>query len=370
MDKKEVSEIRKAVTSYGIISKLCGCYVNHEKKKLLVYKNLFAALEEREENRYTAIIKKALSGQIDGTLFNIDLVPAARGKRPEYELLKRLNDSGLEDDELIDEFYDTVIANFPYGENYLILIINSSYDVPGKAEDGSVMEDASDYMHRFINAFICPVKLSKEGLFYNEDKNNIETRMTDWLVGDPLTAIMFPSFNERYTDDHELLLYLRKDNDAVSELLLGMLGCNMPFSAKKQRSIVTELFDDTLSRKYDSATVNEIYGELFRRSESEEEYNKILDKDELKNILRDSGVAEEGISEFDKGYEERLEGNKKIPAENLINKKAVVIKTSGVEIKADTDIAESIEERMIDGRKFLLVPVSEFIKINDVNTKV
>lgn len=370
MNKKEVEEIRKALASYGIISKLCGCYVNHEKRKLLVYKNLFAALEEREEHRYTSIIKKSLSGQIDGSLFNLDLVPCAREKRRMYELLTELKDSELEDDEFINEFYDSLIEMFPYGENYLILIINSTYDVPGKASDGTTMDDASDYLHRFINVIICPVKLSKEGLFYNEDKNNIETRMTDWLVGEPLTAMMFPSFNERYTDDHELLLYLRKDEDAVAELVKEMFGCGMPLSAKKQKTIVTELLDDTLSGKFGAETVNEIYGEIGRRAMSEEEYNKNLDKEDLKNILRDSGVGDDAVKEFDKGFDDRIENNKKIPAENLINKKAVIIKTGSVEIKAEPDIAESIEERMIDGRKYLLVPVSEFIKINDVKTKL
>ena len=103
---------------------------------------------------------------------------------------------------------------------------------------------------------------------------------------------------------------------------------------------------------------------------SEEEYNKNLDKEDLKNILRDSGVGDDAVREFDKGFDDRIENNKKIPAENLINKKAVIIKTGSVEIKAEPDIAESIEERMIDGRKYLLVPVSEFIKINDVKTKL
>ena len=370
MDKKEVSEIRKTVTSYGIISKLCGCYVNHEKRKLLVYKNLFAALEEREENRYTALIRKSLSGKIDGSLFNLDLVKAAREKLPMYELLRRLNDSALSDDSVIDEFYDAVIERFPYGENYLIFLVNSAYDVPGKASDGSELEDASDYIHRFINVIICPVKLSKEGLFYNEDKNNIETRMTDWVVGDPLSAMMFPSFNERYTDDHELLLYLKKDDSAVGELLKNMFDCTVPLSAKKQKAAVTELLEETIAGKCSPETVTDIYGELGRRADCEEDYKKNITGEELKNILSDSGVPEEALSGFEKSYEEKLSGNEKIPAENLINRKAVIIKTGNVEIKAEPEIASDIEERIIDGRKYLLIPVSEYIKINDVRTKL
>ena len=119
-----------------------------------------------------------------------------------------------------------------------------------------------------------------------------------------------------------------------------MFGCGMPLSAKKQKTIVTELLDDTLSGKFGAETVNEIYGEIGRRAMSEEEYNKNLDKEDLKNILRDSGVGDDAVKEFDKGFDDRIENNKKIPAENLINKKAVIIKTGSVEIKAEPDIAD------------------------------
>ena len=39
-------------------------------------------------------------------------------------LLLKLRDSELKDDGLIEEFYDRVIANFDYAENYYIILIH------------------------------------------------------------------------------------------------------------------------------------------------------------------------------------------------------------------------------------------------------
>ncbi len=44
----------------------------------------------------------------------------------------KLRDEKLADDETVDSFYNKVIENYEYGENYYIILIHSAYDVPGK----------------------------------------------------------------------------------------------------------------------------------------------------------------------------------------------------------------------------------------------
>lgn len=51
------------------------------------------------------------------------------------DFLMKLRSSHLDDDELLEIFYNKVIDNYNYGENYLILLIDANYDVPGKASD-------------------------------------------------------------------------------------------------------------------------------------------------------------------------------------------------------------------------------------------
>ena len=161
MNKKEVSEIKKLFTPAGCaITRICGCYVDAEKEA-------FLSLPEEEAFKYFSIFRGAMSGTLGKNLINMEfpLHPEEPGGTQEF--LLRLRDSELKDDALLEEFYDKVIANYDYGENYYIILIHCAYDIPARSSDGIEMFDASDYVYSFIQCSICPVKLSKAGLSYN-----------------------------------------------------------------------------------------------------------------------------------------------------------------------------------------------------------
>ena len=109
----------------------------------------------------------------------------------------KLRTSHLEDQELLEQFYDKVIEHYDYGENYLILLIHALYDIPGKSSDNLEMFDASDEVYDYILCSICPVKLSKAGLSYDSEENCFKNRTRDWLVEMPDRGFLFPAFNDR-----------------------------------------------------------------------------------------------------------------------------------------------------------------------------
>ncbi|MEI3280382.1 MAG: DUF4317 family protein [Eubacterium ramulus] len=58
-----------------------------------------------------------------------------------------LRDSELKDDTMLDAaFYDRIIETYYHPENYLILLVHGSYDIPMKTSDGLEMDDASDHV--------------------------------------------------------------------------------------------------------------------------------------------------------------------------------------------------------------------------------
>ena len=75
------------------------------------------------------------------------------------EFLLQLRNSKLQNDMLIEQFYEKIIENYNYGENYYIILIHVAYDVPGKSTDGSEMFDASDEVYEYLLCSICPVHL-------------------------------------------------------------------------------------------------------------------------------------------------------------------------------------------------------------------
>ena len=195
MNKKEVLEIRKQFSPENCaITRICGCYVDHEKEKKMEMKKAFLSLPEEEAFKYFDIFKHTLSGTIGKNLINMEFPLDQELNGGTQEFLMKLKNSKLQDDLLLEEFYDKVVESYEYGENYYIILIHAVYDVPGKTKDGLEMEDASDTVYEHILCSICPVNLTKAGLTYNAQTNNIEDRIRDWFVEAPVKGFLFPAF--------------------------------------------------------------------------------------------------------------------------------------------------------------------------------
>ena len=164
MNKKEVLEIRKQFSPENCaITRICGCYVDHEKEKKMEMKKAFLSLPEEEAFKYFDIFKHTLSGTIGKNLINMEFPLDQELNGGTQEFLMKLKNSKLQDDLLLEEFYDKVVESYEYGENYYIILIHAVYDVPGKTKDGLEMEDASDTVYEHILCSICPVNLTKAG---------------------------------------------------------------------------------------------------------------------------------------------------------------------------------------------------------------
>lgn len=233
MNKKEILEIRKQFTPANCaITRICGCYVDHEKTKKMESKEAFLSLPEEEAFKYFDIFKKTLSGTVGKNILNLEFPLNEEVQGGTQEFLLKLRNSRLEDDMLLEEFYDKVIATYEYAENYYIILIHAMYDIPGKSSDGMEMFDASDEVYEYLLMSICPVSLSKAGLSYNAEDNRIQDRIRDWIVDVPSKGFLFPAFNDRGTDLHSVLYYTKKSEDLQPELISQLLG------AKDRKSVV------------------------------------------------------------------------------------------------------------------------------------
>lgn len=273
------------------ISRICGCYVDSEKNKKTELKEAFLSLPEEEAFKYFTIFRNGLSGTIGKNLINMEFPLHTEEEGGTQNFLLKLRDSELKDDGLIEEFYDRVIANFDYAENYYIILIHCAYDIPAKATDGSEMFDASDYVYEFIQCTICPVKLSKAGLCYNSTTNVIENRIRDWLVEAPVTSFLFPAFNDRNTDIHSLLLYAKNGEQLPDTLIDEVLGCHIPMSAKNQKETFQTIVEETLGENCDFVTVKSIHENLSELVEEtkDEPAPPVLNKTQLKQLLETTG---------------------------------------------------------------------------------
>ncbi len=372
MNKKEILEIKKQFTNENCaITRICGCYVDAEKQIRTELKEAFLSLPEEEIYKYFEIFRKTLSGTPGKNLLSLDFPLEQEMPDGTQNWLLKLRNSRLMDDLLLDEFYEKIIQNYMYGENYYIILIHAAYDIPRKAQDGMEMFDASDDTYEYLLCSLCPVKLSKAGLCYNAEKNSIEDRSRDWIVEMPASGFLFPAFNDRNTDLHSML-YFTKNPESLQPLLMEeVFGCIVPLSAKEQKETFGELLSETLGNACDYETVVSIHENLNELIEEKKDLPELptLTKPEVKSLLMQSGASEETMEHFEEHFDNTAGENTSFLATNLTSTRALEVRTPDVIVKISPEKAALMETRVIDGCSYLMIQIDDYIEVNGVAIK-
>lgn len=370
MNKKEVTEIKKLFTKERCcLNRLCGCYVDADKNKVVQFKEAFLSLPEEEIYKYLDIFRKSLSGTLGKNLLNMEFpLEQEMGDGTQKSLLA-LRDSELKDDVMLDAFYDRIIETYYHPENYLILLVHGSYDIPMKTSDGMEMDDASDYIYNFVLCCLCPVTLSKAGLCYNAETNSIEDRIRDWMVDLPEQGFLFPAFQDRNTDIHHLLYYSKNANELCPDITEQLLGCVQPIPAGQQKESFQAIIEDTLGEECVYDVVRNIHENLNEMIEEQKENGEPLelDKMQVRKLLERSGAPEENLEQFEKQYDEEIGAQMTVMANNISDTRKFEVKTPQMTVKVSPEQAGLVETRMIDGVPCLVIPLTDEVEVNGIH---
>lgn len=370
MNKKEISEIRRQFhPDRCSITRICGCYVDHEKEKKLEFKNAFLSLPEEEEFKYFDIFKQTLSGTLGKHLIHFDFPLEQEMPGGTQQFLLKLRDSRLTDDALITEFYDKIIEHLAYAENYYIILIHAAYDVPGKSTDGLEMFDASDEVYEHILCSICPVNMSKASLAYNAEHNSIEDRIRDWVVDPPMKGFLFPVFNDRSSDIHSVLYYSKNPEDEQPGLIENVFGAAPGLTPKNQKIAFQTIVEETLGEDAEYEMMRNIHDNLNEMIEETKENPAplILDSSDVKHLLEESGVPEKNLEIFDKTYEAVAGEKATLVAANVTNARKFQVETPDILVKVNPERADLIETRIIDGRRCLVIAIDDHLEVNGMS---
>ncbi|WP_283591901.1 DUF4317 domain-containing protein [Clostridium butanoliproducens] len=348
MNKKDILELKRRLKKdHCTFTKMCGCYVNGEKNIILNFRETFLNLEDDEYFKYLEIAKKVLSGTIGNNILELNF-PLNENLENEKQLsLIRLKKSQLKDDTLLQDFYKSIIDNYDYTGNFLILVFHDAYDVITKTTDNAKI-DESEEVYEYILCAICPVSLSDPGLKYFEEEKKIKARIRDWVVNAPTLGFVFPAFIDRSSDVNSVMYYTKNPKDPHPELMEKALGCFSKQTANIQKETFQTIIKDYIGtdEKKAKRTFMEIQENL---NTMIEEYNSIYDntdaepitltQKDIQNLLIESGVPEEATAKIEKSYVENF-GDDLPLAENLIDSK---ILKANAQIKKEEQLKKQVE---------------------------
>ena len=418
MDKKGVAELKRRFTKENCtFTRLCGCYVDAGKNKVVDLSETFLNLDDAEYYKYLDIAKKTLSGKLGNNLLELEFPLAEEAAGGRQQFLMGLRESALKNDDLMDAFYDLVIDSYDYVGNYLILVFHDAYDVMTKTSDNNKL-DESEEVYEYLLCAICPVNLTKPGLGYREDENRIGPRIRDWVVGAPDTGFVFPAFTDRSTDIHSVMFYTRDTKTPHSEFMESGLGCGSKFTATEQKltfqSIVKEVIgeDDDESDAIFMDIQDNLNDLIPVALEDEPEPEPVpVTKSTISSVLAESGVTEEQAAVIEQTYEnvfgeevpvaehlvdpklveanarrkeklelvqqvenlkQQLEETRTLPVEESDGDDVPAVKTYDVILRVKPEKVDQIHSQVIDGRKCLVIPMDEdeHAAVNGVNTTI
>ncbi len=414
MNKKEVAELkRRFKKDAATFTRLVGCYVNGDHKKVCKFGGQFLTLEDDEYYKYLEIANKLLSGTLGNNLLNLDFPITEEEVGGRQQILMALRDSDLDNEELLDTYYDMVIDTYDEVGNYLILLYLDTYDVMSRTSD-NINVDESEEAYKYLLVGICPVDLSKPGLGYLESEGRIGPRVRDWVVGAPETGFLFPAFNDRSTDIHSCLFYTKNTKEPHSEFMANGLGCGIERTATEQKMAFHSIVRNVLGAEEEGTedTLLDIQQTLsdmaddYAETHDVDEDPFVLDKEIIKQVLEETHVPEDKINRIEKNVDEAF-GDKLPLTENVIDNKALIaneirveklaleeqvgdltiklnekqeeidsykneVKTYDVVLHVKPEKASQIHSQTIDGKKCIVIPMNENenATINGVNTQL
>lgn len=397
MDKRDVAELRKRFKKESCtISRMAGCYVDINRKKIVKLNETFLNLPDEEFYKYLELAKKTMAGTVGNNILEVEFNPDELNSGKQQFLLG-LRESELKNEELLDRLYDIIIEGYQNLSNYLILVFHDCYDIISRTTDKQKL-DESEEVFDYLLVSVCPVELSKAGLGYRQEDNRIGARIRDYVVGAPALGFLFPAFSEGSADVNKIDYFVKDPKDSKSDFIENVLGCAAKKTGVENRKafarIIQEAFEND-EEKGQEALVDIQESFQLRCDEIEQEELPlsapiVLDAKVLEEVLSENDIPEEAArvikdvcaEEFKdetpfistlvdtKSLEKSLEEREK---QNLVKEvaglKAQLTAQAGekeIVLKISDDKANEIKADYVDGRRYVMIPFDEDdeIKVN------
>lgn len=409
MNKREVTEIKRRFKKESCtFSRMAGCYVDSSKEKVTTFAETFLNLDDDEFHKYLELASKCLSGVIGNNLLELPYDTEEMIEGGASDLLLKLRDSKLKDDDLLNVFYDRVIDTYDYAGNYLIVLYHDVYDIPMKTSDDILLDD-SEETYEYIICAICPVQLSKPALGYREDENRIGARKRDWIVSPTDTGFTYPCFTDRSTDIHNVFVYTKSAKEPHNEFFENGLSVKTKRTNQQKRtafnSMITKaLGDDSEEAKDIAIDVQQNLSEyiFFEKERRNEDEPILLEAEQVAEILSESGVSEvkagritadfkeyfqEELPEAEEILDEKLLKNNELRIEkNQLKEKVVDLtnqlkevgilgsdgkKPADIVVKVSEDKADEVVATFVNGVRCLVVPIepTDYVTVNGKNVE-
>ena len=377
MNQKELNEIRRRFRlDKNNFSHIFGCYVNSNREVISWIDASLGLMRQEEQEMYLGLLKKTLSGTLGRNLIDIEFSTAQVADSDEHRLLQTLRQTECKDANARETLCRKIIESLSMGEtNYLILLAADAYDVPYRGKDDELQADASGDVYKYFVCAICPVKAPTLELRYDTDENFFHPSSTGHIALAPELGFLFPAFDDRAANIYNALFYSKNPAELHQEVIDAVFHIEeAPMSAEEQKNIFGTALGDVLQRECSYDVVQSVHeqlrGRIQEHKESHDPEPLELSVREVGEVLSNSGVPSEKAEAFEAECRRQYGENAALNPKNLIEAGKFQITTPEVKITVSPEYSYMVEARVIDGRKYILIPADENVEVNGITVNI
>lgn len=375
MNQKELNEIRRRwKLDRNAISRIYGCYVNSNKSVISTFDTSLGLMTQEETEMYLGLMKKTLSGTLGKNLIDIGFSTAQVADSEEHRLLMTLKNAALKDDEAREALFGRIIESLSLEEsNYLILLAADSYDVPYRGKDDELQSDAGGEVFSYFLCCICPVKASELELRYHNESGEFRSCSTGQITTAPVLGFLFPCFDDRSSNIYNALYYAHNPALIHQELIDAVFRTQPPMTAPEQKDAFQTVMESTLAEECSFDVAQAVHEQIRSRIALHKEAKipemLALSANEMGDILKDSGLTAAKAASFQDECRRQF-GDTPLNPTNIIDPRKFDVETPEVKISVAPENSYLLETRVIDGRRYILIPADSGVEVNGLHVSV
>ena len=376
MNQKELNELRRRFRpDRSSIRTIYGCYVSGSRQVISWLEAPLGLMPQEEQELYLGLLKKSLSGTLGKNLVDIVFSSRQVADSEEHRLLQTLRRTALQNrdarEALCQKLIDAVDLD---GSSYLILLAADAYDVPRRGKDGSLQREDSDEVFQYIVCSVCPVKTPTPALSYCAGENEFHRTAAGQTAAAPELGFLFPAFDDRTANIYNALFYTKNAACLHQEVIEPLFRVEPPMSAAEQKEIFNGALTQTLEKDCSYDIVQAVHEQLCARIEAHRESKDpeplTLSAGEIARILTDNGVPAEKADAFRAECERQYGSAAALNPNNLIESKKFEVATEEAKLHVAPENSSLIEARVINGRKYILIPADAGVTINGLDVTI
>lgn len=205
IDREDMLALTRRMTvKRSSITRIAGAYIDPDGFIDGTFNTRYLKLSGADKSKNLEIAKIIPFAETNRNLKRYVIPEESRGKESLYQLLQGARVSGLENDALLDIFYEMIAERYHSDQEYGVFLFHDRYDIPAKAAD-HVRLGESEQMFEYLICAVCPVT-------------------GDYEPGEPECGFLFPAYAQGGALVNCIDIYQadeKRPHGELEELLLG-----------------------------------------------------------------------------------------------------------------------------------------------------